>query len=206
MPLTNQPLERQRERRVRARLSRRAIRSLRARVGSLRRLLALSVLLILAGLGTTAYFALHTAPAPDGTEAILLGRGQAGVLGKALATGSPAASGRASGRPDKPEQATRGASAGGGEASYYGEELRGEPTASGERFNPEGYTAAHRTLPLGTRLRVTNVNNGQSVIVRVNDRGPFVRHRVIDVSKGAARALGMLGRGTAQVRLEMIRA
>ena len=92
-----------------------------------------------------------------------------------------------------------------GEASYYGHELAGNRTASGERFNPNGLTAAHRTLPLGTRLRVTNVANGRSVIVRVNDRGPFVRSRLIDVSLGAAREIQMIRSGKAQVRLEIVR-
>jgi rare lipoprotein A len=91
-----------------------------------------------------------------------------------------------------------------GEASYYGNELAGNRTASGERFNPNGLTAAHRTLPLGTKLRVTNVANGRSVIVRVNDRGPFVRSRLIDVSLGAAREIQMLRSGKAQVRLEIV--
>jgi rare lipoprotein A len=91
-----------------------------------------------------------------------------------------------------------------GTASYYGRELAGNRTASGERFDPNGLTAAHRTLPLGTRLRVTNVANGRSVIVRVNDRGPFVGKRVIDVSLGAAREIQMIRSGTAQVRLEMV--
>lgn len=91
-----------------------------------------------------------------------------------------------------------------GTASYYGRELAGNRTASGERFNPNGLTAAHRTLPLGTRLRVTNVANGRSVIVRVNDRGPFVGRRVIDVSLGAAREINMVRSGTAQVRLELV--
>jgi rare lipoprotein A len=91
-----------------------------------------------------------------------------------------------------------------GEASYYGNELAGNRTASGERFNPNGLTGAHRTLPLGTRLRVTNVANGRSVIVRVNDRGPFVRSRLIDVSLGAAREIQMLRSGKAQVRLEIV--
>jgi rare lipoprotein A len=91
-----------------------------------------------------------------------------------------------------------------GEASYYGHELAGNRTASGERFNPNGLTAAHRTLPLGTKLRVTNVANGRSVIVRVNDRGPFVRSRVIDVSLGAAREINMVRSGKAQVRLELV--
>jgi rare lipoprotein A len=91
-----------------------------------------------------------------------------------------------------------------GEASYYGHELAGNRTASGERFNPNGLTAAHRSLPLGTRLRVTNVANGRSVIVRVNDRGPFVRSRLIDVSLGAAREIQMVRTGKAQVRLEIV--
>ena len=91
-----------------------------------------------------------------------------------------------------------------GTASYYGRELAGNRTASGERFNPNGLTAAHRTLPLGTRLRVTNVANGRSVIVRVNDRGPFVGKRVIDVSLGAAQEIQMIRSGTAQVRLELV--
>jgi rare lipoprotein A len=91
-----------------------------------------------------------------------------------------------------------------GTASYYGRELAGNRTASGERFDPHGFTAAHRTLPLGTRLRVTNVANGRSVIVRVNDRGPFVGRRLIDVSLGAAREIQMVRSGTAQVRLELV--
>jgi rare lipoprotein A len=91
-----------------------------------------------------------------------------------------------------------------GTASYYGRELAGNRTASGERFNPHGLTAAHRTLPLGTKLRVTNVANGRSVIVRVNDRGPFVGKRLIDVSLGAAQEIQMIRSGTAQVRLEIV--
>jgi rare lipoprotein A len=92
-----------------------------------------------------------------------------------------------------------------GQASYYGRELAGNRTSSGERFNPMALTAAHRTLPLGTRLRVTNLANGRSVIVRINDRGPFVRSRLIDVSLGAAREIGMVAQGRAQVRLELVR-
>jgi rare lipoprotein A len=89
-----------------------------------------------------------------------------------------------------------------GHASYYGKELAGRKTASGERFNPAGLTAAHRSLPFGTRLRLTNVSNGRTVVVRVNDRGPFVRGRAIDVSMGAAQALGFVGRGTTRLRIE----
>ncbi|CAN1541412.1 Rare lipoprotein A [Rhabdaerophilaceae bacterium] len=89
-----------------------------------------------------------------------------------------------------------------GRASFYGRELAGQRTASGEVFRPEGLTAAHRSLAMGTQVKVTNLTNGKSVIVRVNDRGPFVRNRLIDVSYGAARALGFVAQGTTRVRLE----
>lgn len=91
--------------------------------------------------------------------------------------------------------------ASGGIASYY---WQGSRTASGARFNPDGLTAAHRTLPFGTRVRVTNNANGQSVIVTINDRGPFVGGRVIDLSRGAARAINMTGAGLARVSLEVL--
>jgi len=94
---------------------------------------------------------------------------------------------------------------GDGVASYYGAELAGNRTASGERFNPRAMTAAHRTLPLGTKLRVTNKANGRSVVVRINDRGPFHKGRLIDVSFAAAKEVGMIGTGKAPVRLEMLR-
>jgi rare lipoprotein A len=92
-----------------------------------------------------------------------------------------------------------------GVASYYGHELAGNRTASGERFNPAGLTAAHRSLPLGTKLRVTNQANGEDVIVRVNDRGPFVKSRLIDISLGAAKEIGMVRSGTARVTVEILR-
>ena len=91
-----------------------------------------------------------------------------------------------------------------GIASFYGRGFAGRPTATGERFNPEGMTAAHRTLPFGTRVRVTNTRNGRSVVVRINDRGPFIRGRVIDVSTGAARNLGMINSGLAPVKIEVL--
>src|SRR4051794_21659710 len=87
-----------------------------------------------------------------------------------------------------------------GMASFYKYEAK---TASGERSNPSELTAAHRTLPFGTRLRVTNVATGQSVTVRVNDRGPFIPGRVVDVSRSAAEAIGMVDRGIAKVKLEV---
>ena len=77
-------------------------------------------------------------------------------------------------------------------ASWYGDELRGKKTASGEKFNPHGFTAAHRTLRFGTCLVVGNPRNGKSVNVRVNDRGPFVKDRVLDLASGAASAIGMI--------------
>lgn len=94
---------------------------------------------------------------------------------------------------------------GDGEASYYGRELAGNRTASGERFNPRALTAAHRTLPLGSKLRVTNKANGKSVVVRVNDRGPFIRSRLIDISLAAAQEIQMIRAGKATVRLELVR-
>ena len=92
----------------------------------------------------------------------------------------------------------------GGIASYYGNELAGNRTANGERFDPGQLTAAHRTLPFGSMVRVTNMSNGDSVIVRINDRGPFSRGRVIDVSHAAAREIGMQRSGTARVKLVLL--
>ena len=92
----------------------------------------------------------------------------------------------------------------GGEASYYGRELAGNPTASGEPFDPSDLTAAHRTLPLGTRVRVTHAGTGESVVVRINDRGPFHGDRVIDVSRAAADAIGLTQSGTAEVEIETL--
>ncbi|MFN5065059.1 MAG: septal ring lytic transglycosylase RlpA family protein [Aphanizomenon sp.] len=91
-----------------------------------------------------------------------------------------------------------------GMASWYGYDGSGNKTASGERYNPEGLTAAHRTLPLGTKIRVTNTRNGRSVVVRINDRGPYIRGRIVDLSAGAARILGMIGSGVAPVNLEVL--
>jgi rare lipoprotein A len=88
-----------------------------------------------------------------------------------------------------------------GLASFYTE---GTETASGEKFDTHELTAAHPTLPFGTRLRVTNVATGRSVTVRVNDRGPYVPGRVVDVSYSAAEALGMVGQGVAKVKLDVV--
>ena len=89
-------------------------------------------------------------------------------------------------------------------ASYYGEAFNGRPTSSGEIFNMNAYTAAHKTLPFGTFLEVTNLENGKKVVVRVNDRGPFVANREIDLSKAAAESLGMISRGVTRVSIKKV--
>lgn len=101
--------------------------------------------------------------------------------------------------PDPGETAT-------GEASYYADKFIGRTTASGERYDPEAMTAAHRSLPFGTRVRVTRLSNGRSVVVRINDRGPFVRGRIIDVSHAAARKLDMMREGVVPVTVEVLSA
>lgn len=96
---------------------------------------------------------------------------------------------------------TGGAMRGSGIASYYWQPQR---VASGGWFNPNAMTAAHKTLPFGTRVRVTNLNNGRSVTVRINDRGPYIAGRVIDLSRAAASAVGMIGSGVARVSLAVL--
>ena len=91
-----------------------------------------------------------------------------------------------------------------GIASFYSKRSTGSRTASGERLHHDSLTCAHRTYPFGTRLKVTHQGNGKSVIVRVTDRGPFVRGRIVDLSWGAARELGMLGQGIAKVTVEVL--
>ncbi len=91
-----------------------------------------------------------------------------------------------------------------GKASWYGPGFAGRKTANGERFNPNQLTAAHKKLPFNTTLRVTNLDNGKSVIVRINDRGPYAGRRIIDLSKAAAKKIDMLGSGTAMVEIETV--
>lgn len=91
-----------------------------------------------------------------------------------------------------------------GSASYYAARFHGQRTASGERFDNTDMTAAHRTLPFGSLVRVTNPANGRSVVVRINDRGPFTRGRMIDVSRAAAEELGLVARGHATVELALV--
>ena len=90
-----------------------------------------------------------------------------------------------------------------GIASWYGKKFHGRKTASGDRFNMYAMTAAHKRLPFGTLVRVTHLKNGRSVAVRINDRGPFVRGRIIDLSYGAAKKLGMVAQGVARVRIRV---
>lgn len=91
-----------------------------------------------------------------------------------------------------------------GRASWYGPKFHGRKTASGEVYDMDGISAAHRELPFGTRLRVTHLDNGRSVEVVVNDRGPFVDDRILDLSRGAARQLGMVAAGVADVEIEIL--
>lgn len=91
-----------------------------------------------------------------------------------------------------------------GQASWYGPGFHGRLTANGERYNQNAMTAAHRSLKFGTRVRVTNLNNGRSVVVRINDRGPFIKGRVIDVSAAAARSLNMMRSGVAPVKVTIL--
>jgi rare lipoprotein A len=91
-----------------------------------------------------------------------------------------------------------------GIASWYGKEFQGRPTASGERFDMHALTAAHRSLPFGTRVKVTNLENSKSVVVRINDRGPNQKGRLIDLSYAAAKQLDLIGAGTAKVRIQVL--
>ncbi|EQM77960.1 septal ring lytic transglycosylase RlpA family protein [Stutzerimonas stutzeri] len=100
--------------------------------------------------------------------------------------------------------AEQGEHIGSGKASYYGSQHHNKQTASGERFDQGSLTAAHRTLPFGTKVRVTNTRNGKSVVVRINDRGPFVRGRIIDLSKAAFERIASKRAGVIRVRLEKV--
>ncbi|MFH1874849.1 MAG: septal ring lytic transglycosylase RlpA family protein [Pseudomonadota bacterium] len=92
-----------------------------------------------------------------------------------------------------------------GQASWYGPGFSGRKTASGERFRPSALTAAHRSLPFGTMVEVTNLANNRTVVVRINDRGPYAKNRIIDLSQRAAQKIGMIKSGTAKVKLVAVR-
>jgi rare lipoprotein A len=91
-----------------------------------------------------------------------------------------------------------------GVASYYHDSLHGRKTASGEVYNKRAVSAAHKSLPLGTKVRVTKLSNGKSIVVRINDRGPFVKGRIIDLSRSAAKKLGIINSGIAKVKVEVL--
>ncbi len=131
-------------------------------------------------------------------EAVKLGKGTASVEAMPVAQMDPVEP-----LPTSTPSA-RESAMGGGDASYYGNELAGNRTASGEVFNPRALTAAHRTLPLGSEVRVTNPRNGESVVVRINDRGPYHGNRVIDLSYAAARDIGLIRSGTGRVNLALL--
>jgi rare lipoprotein A len=105
-------------------------------------------------------------------------------------------------RDSEPDELSVKGKASYGLASYY---WKGRKTASGERFDADALTAAHRTLPFGTRVRVTSLATGRSVTVRINDRGPFIRGRTVDISRAAAQSLGMIDRGVTKVKLDVLR-
>lgn len=183
---------------------RRASRRVRNKLSSYRRLTIGTGLLALV-LAVVLAVALTNKAAP---EPVTLGTGKAGLkISDSAAVAMPVRPPETVPAPTGAEANTKppGIAAGSGEASYYSEELAGNPTASGEPFDPAKLTAAHRTLPLGSRLRVTNTRNGKSVVVRVNDRGPFSGRRIIDLSYAAARQIGMVRSGTARVRIELLR-
>jgi len=108
-------------------------------------------------------------------------------------------------RSSPPELSGSGRIIGSGIASWYGPNFHGKLTANGERYNMNDYTAAHKTLPFNTMVRVDNVENGKSVVVRINDRGPYIDNRIIDLSRKAAREIDMIGTGTTSVRLSVMR-
>ncbi|WP_188053941.1 septal ring lytic transglycosylase RlpA family protein [Sphingosinithalassobacter sp. CS137] len=161
---------------------------------------------LIAALVATALLSVSLATVPEPRERIALGKGLAGVDSELAAFETAEPSPLPSATRDVVDHTFRNASriVGLGEASYYGDAFAGRSTASGEIFDPALMTAAHRTLPLGSRVRVTEPNSGRSVVVRINDRGPYHGRRVIDLSEAAARELGMLQRGTARVQLALL--
>ena len=129
----------------------------------------------------------------------------AASLSCALALPVPAhAKGHSAATTQRAAHVARGQAAQVGTASWYGREHAGKPTASGVTFDPDRLTAAHRSLPLGTRVRVTHLASGRSVVVTINDRGPYIRGRIIDLSRQAADQLGMAVDGLAKVRLDLM--
>lgn len=133
---------------------------------------------------------------------MIVGLGATQVPNNSEASSAPS---RAQIKPEVPKQITKNKPYQVGTASWYGEDFEGKPTASGEDYEMYDMTAAHPTLPLGTYVRVTNLHNGRAVVVKVNDRGPIVEGRIIDLSYGAAQALQFEHRGLQKVRLDLVK-
>lgn len=150
---------------------------------------------------STAAFAGAFASESASPDVVKLGVGKASIEAEPVAAYEAQA---ATPTVTQPTPSTSESPMGAGEASYYGSELAGNRTASGEVFDPGKLTAAHRTLPLGSKVRVTNPRNGESVVVRINDRGPFHGNRVIDLSTAAARTIGLIRSGTGRVNLALL--
>lgn len=159
--------------------------------------------LALAGLFGLAPIAASSAAAPDPNAAIETATSAAVIELMPVQPTAEVTVSETAGQPSAPS-APQATVLGQGSASYYAARFNGRRTASGERFDNADLTAAHRTLPFGSRVRVTNPASGRSVIVRINDRGPFTRGRLIDVSRAAAEELGMVARGHAHVELALI--
>jgi len=134
---------------------------------------------------------------------MIVGLGATQVPNNSEASSAPS---RAQIKPEVPKQIAKNKPYQVGTASWYGEDFEGKPTASGEDYEMYDMTAAHPTLPLGTYVRVTNLHNGRAVVVKVNDRGPIVEGRIIDLSYGAAQALQFEHRGLQKVRLDLVKA
>ncbi len=148
------------------------------------------------GLFAAVALALGTMLVQDRTtpEVVTLGKGMASVETMPVAQIEPVV------QTPSPRESAIGA----GDASFYGNELAGNRTANGEIFDPNQLTAAHRTLPLGSEVRVTNPRNDESVVVRINDRGPYHGNRVIDLSYAAAQEIGLIRSGTGRVNLALL--
>lgn len=157
-----------------------------------------------AGVLAMTPLAASTAAAPDPSAASLEPATSAALIELVPIQPDASVTAPATAIDDAPASAPQETVLGQGSASYYAAKFHGRRTASGETFDNRAMTAAHRSLPFGSLVRVTNPANGQSVVVRINDRGPFTRGRMIDVSRAAAEELGMVARGHAMVELALI--
>lgn len=153
---------------------------------TLSRLLGTAALLVVVAQGCSTMSGTSMAPAPESGAAVV------------NVTSAPAL-------PMAPkESAVKPSAIHVGEASWYGPGFSGKPTASGDVFDETKLTAAHKTIPLGTKAKVTNLQNGKSVEVEINDRGPYTEGRIIDLSQAAAKSIGIIHRGVAKVRVEVL--